>query len=82
MEPRLPEVMVIGCAAPDPRAQPPAKKVRFGVDRVFGQYGFEINALVDVARMMFVQPVLQYFVNVGGSGLRAVVFGLRTKVDF
>src|SRR5437016_11102697 len=35
MEPRLPEVMVIGCAAPDPRAQTPAKKVRFGVDRVF-----------------------------------------------
>ena len=64
MEPRLPEVMVIGCAAPDPRAQTPAQKVRFGVDRVFGQYGFEINALVDVARMMFVQPVLQCFVNV------------------
>src|ERR1700726_709855 len=42
MEPRLPEVMVICCAAPDPRAQTPAKKVRFGVDRVFGQCAINI----------------------------------------
>jgi carbohydrate-selective porin OprB len=46
------------------------------------EHGLEVNALVDVAGMMFVQPVLQYFVNVGGSGHRAVVFGLRTKVEF
>jgi carbohydrate-selective porin OprB len=46
------------------------------------EHGFEVNALVDVARMMYVQPVLQYFVNAGGSEHGAVVFGLRTKVDF
>jgi carbohydrate-selective porin OprB len=46
------------------------------------EHGFEVNALVDIVRMMYVQPVLQYFANVGGAGGRAVVFGLRTKVEF
>jgi hypothetical protein len=32
--------------------------------------------------LMLVQPVLQYFANVGGTGHSAVVFGLRTKVEF
>jgi porin len=42
----------------------------------------EFNTLVDVAPMLSLQPVIQYFANVGGTTSRAVVFGFRTKVEF
>jgi len=32
--------------------------------------------------MIIVQPVIQYYANVGGGAQRAVVFGFRTKVEF
>jgi len=44
--------------------------------------GFEFNALLDVAPMLLLQPVIQYYGNAGGTAQRAVVFGFRTKVEF
>jgi porin len=43
---------------------------------------FECNALLDVAPMLLLQPVVQYYANVGGGSHRALVFGFRTKVEF
>jgi carbohydrate-selective porin OprB len=42
----------------------------------------ECNALLDVAPMLLLQPVVQYYANVGGGRQRAVVFGFRTKIEF
>jgi porin len=42
----------------------------------------ECNALLDVAPMLLLQPVVQYYANVGGGPQRAVVFGFRTKIEF
>jgi carbohydrate-selective porin OprB len=42
----------------------------------------ECNVLLDVAPMLLLQPVVQYYANVGGGAQRAVVFGFRTKVEF
>ena len=42
----------------------------------------EFNALLDVLPMLLLQPVIQYYANVGGRTERAVVFGFRTKVEF
>ena len=42
----------------------------------------EFNALLDVLPMLLLQPVIQYYANVGGRAERAVVFGFRTKVEF
>jgi porin len=42
----------------------------------------EFNALLDPAPMLLVQPVVQYYANVGGGPNHAVVFGFRTKVEF
>jgi porin len=42
----------------------------------------EFNVLLDVASMLLLQPVIQYYANVGGGTNRAVVFGFRTKVEF
>jgi carbohydrate-selective porin OprB len=44
--------------------------------------GFEGNVLLNVAPMLLLQPVVQYYENVGGGSKRAVVFGFRTKVEF
>jgi carbohydrate-selective porin OprB len=44
--------------------------------------GFEFNVLLSVAPMLLLQPVVQYYSNVGGGRQRAVVFGFRTKVEF
>jgi hypothetical protein len=44
--------------------------------------GFEFNALLNVGPMLLLQPVVQYYANVGGGTQRAVVFGFRTKVEF
>jgi carbohydrate-selective porin OprB len=46
------------------------------------EHGTEFNALFDVAPMVLLQPVIQYYTNVGGGTQRAVVFGFRTKVEF
>jgi porin len=46
------------------------------------EQGVEFNALLDVLPMLLLQPVIQYYANVGGSAQRAVVFGFRTKVEF
>jgi carbohydrate-selective porin OprB len=44
--------------------------------------GFEVNVLLNLAPMLLLQPVVQYYANVGGGQQRAVVFGFRTKVEF
>jgi porin len=46
------------------------------------EQGVEFNALLDVLPMLLLQPVIQYYANVGGGAQRAVVFGFRTKVEF
>src|ERR1700677_2666383 len=42
----------------------------------------ECTALLVVAPMLRLQPVFQYYANVGGGRQRAVVFGFRTKIEF
>jgi porin len=42
---------------------------------------FEFNTLLDVAPMVLVQPVIQYYENVGGITQHAVVIGFRIKVE-
>jgi hypothetical protein len=44
--------------------------------------GVEFNTLLDPLPMLLVQPVVQYYANVGGGTQRAVVFGFRAKVEF
>jgi porin len=44
--------------------------------------GVEFNTLLDPLPMLLLQPVIQYYANVGGRAQRAVVFGFRTKVEF
>jgi porin len=46
------------------------------------EQGVEFNALLDVLPMLLLQPVIQYYSNVGGRAPRAVVFGFRTKIEF
>jgi porin len=46
------------------------------------EQGVEFNSLLDVAPMLLLQPVIQYYANMGGGVQRAVVFGFRTKVEF
>jgi carbohydrate-selective porin OprB len=46
------------------------------------EQGVEFNSLLDIAPMILIQPVVQYYANVGGGVQRAVVFGFRTKVEF
>jgi carbohydrate-selective porin OprB len=46
------------------------------------EHGLEFNTLLDVGPMLLLQPVIQYYANVGGKNQRAVVFGFRTKLEF
>ena len=46
------------------------------------EHGLEFNTLLDVGPMLLLQPVVQYYANVGGRTQHAVVFGFRTKVEF
>jgi len=46
------------------------------------EQGVEFNTLLDPLPMLLLQPVIQYYANVGGGPHRAVVFGFRTKVEF
>jgi carbohydrate-selective porin OprB len=46
------------------------------------EHGVEFNSLLTVTPKMLIQPVVQYYANVGGDVQRAVVFGFRTTVEF
>jgi len=46
------------------------------------EHAVEFNTLVDPLPMLLLQPVIQYYENVGARPGRAVVFGFRTKVEF
>jgi carbohydrate-selective porin OprB len=56
----------------DPQAIPPWKP----------EHGVEFNTLLDPLPMLLLQPVIQYYANVGARAGHAVVFGFRTKVEF
>ena len=45
------------------------------------EHGVELNVLLNYGPFL-VQPVVQYYANVGDIGGHAVVAGLRTKIDF
>jgi carbohydrate-selective porin OprB len=45
------------------------------------EHGAEFNTLLDPFPMVLVQPVIQYYVNVGGGINHAVVIGFRVKLD-
>jgi hypothetical protein len=46
------------------------------------EHGVEFNTVLDPLPMLLLQPVVQYYANVGGGVQRAVVFRFRTKVEF
>jgi porin len=46
------------------------------------EHGIELNTLLDPLPMILLQPVIQYYTNVGGGAQRAIVVGFRTKVEF
>jgi porin len=43
---------------------------------------FEANILLELPHALVLQPVVQYYVNCGGSSQNAVVLGFHTKIDF
>ncbi len=53
-----------------------------GVPRWKPEHGVEFNSLLDFLTMLLLQPVIQYYANVGGRSQSAVVFGFRTKIEF
>jgi carbohydrate-selective porin OprB len=46
------------------------------------EHGLEFNSPLDPLPMLLIQPVVQYYANVGGRTQHAVVFGFRAKVEF
>jgi len=67
--------------------------VRSGINQAFpvssvlmsthaAEQAFEANVLLELPRGLVLQPVLQYYVNCGGSSHDAVVLGFHTKIDF
>jgi porin len=46
------------------------------------EHGIEFNTLLDPLPMLLLQPVIQYYANVGGTTQHDVVFGFRAKVEF
>ena len=46
------------------------------------EHGVEFNTILNPLPMLLLQPVVQYYANVGGGVQRAVVLGFRTKVEF
>jgi porin len=46
------------------------------------EHGLEFNMLLNPLPMLLLQPVIQYYANVGVGTQRAVVFGFRIKVEF
>ncbi len=53
-----------------------------GVSAWKAKQGVELNTLLEVLPMLLLQPVIQYYANMGGGTHQAVVFGFRTKVEF
>lgn len=45
------------------------------------EHGVEFNVLLLYGPLL-IQPVIQYYANVGGIGGHALIAGLRTKIDF
>ena len=69
------------------RHEPPQPSNRVGSEAISSLFfpwkaeqGVEFNALLDVAPMLLLQPVIEYCANAAGGMQRAVVFGFRTKV--
>jgi len=56
--------------------------VTSGSPRFKTEHAVEFNSLLNVAPMLILQPVVQYYANVGGRSHRALVVGFRTKVEF
>src|SRR5262249_1146198 len=56
--------------------------VQLGLPAFKPENGVEFNALLDPGPMVLLQPVIQYYANVGGGSQRAVVFGFRAKIEF
>ena len=46
------------------------------------EHAIEFNSLLDPLPMLLLQPVIQYYSNVGAKGGTALVFGFRTKIEF
>jgi porin len=46
------------------------------------EHGFEANVLVEFPHAITLQPVVQYYINTGGSSNNALVCGFHTKIDF
>ena len=46
------------------------------------EHAVEFNVLLDPLPMLLLQPVVQYYANVGGGTHHAVVLGFRTKMEF
>jgi porin len=46
------------------------------------EQGLEFNMLLDPLPMLLLQPVIQYYTNVGARTGHVVVLGFRTKVEF
>ena len=45
------------------------------------EYGFEANILLEFPRAITLQPVVQYYINTGGSSNNALVCGFHTKIN-
>ena len=46
------------------------------------EHGFEANILVEFPHAITFQPVVQYYINTGGSSNNALVCGFHTKINF
>ena len=46
------------------------------------EHGFEANVLVEFPHAVTLQPVVQYYINTGGSSNNALVCGFHTKINF
>jgi porin len=67
--------------------------VRNGINQAFpvsppvvsahdAEHGFEANILVEFPHAITLQPVVQYYINTGGSSNNALVCGFHTKINF
>ncbi len=46
------------------------------------EHGFEADILVEFPHAITLQPVVQYYINTGGSSNNALVCGFHTKINF
>lgn len=69
--------------------------VRGGINRSFpllppnpiyetknAENAFELNCLLQLPRGILIQPVVQHYINVGGSSSPATILGFHAKIDF